>query len=57
MRYVGYIHRLYIMLNEKGFTKNEIIDKIYDIIQNNSEIVDKLTKKEIGLVIDSRIRQ
>jgi hypothetical protein len=47
MRYIGYIHRLFLMLSEKGFTAEEIIDKIYDIMNKDKEIIGGITKIEI----------
>lgn len=55
MKYVGKIHRLYLMLAEKGFTKEEIVDKIHDIMNNDEEIVGGITRQEIEQAIKSRL--
>lgn len=55
MKYVGYIHRLYIMLEKENLTEDQIIDKIYEIMQND-ESIEEITKIEIKQVIESRIK-
>lgn len=55
MRYVGYIHRLYLMLEKESLTEDQIINKIYEIMQND-ESIEGITKIEIKQVIESRIK-
>lgn len=54
MRYVGHIYRLYLMMAEKGFTLEEIIDKIYENMNNDEAIIGGITRTEIQQVIKSK---
>ena len=53
MRYVGYINRLCIMLEKENLTKEQMVDKIYDIM-NKDESVGSITKMEIRQAIECR---
>ncbi len=55
MRYIGYIHRLYIMISaKKDLTKDQVVNKIYNIMTRSDEI-EEITKEEIKEVLEKRI--
>lgn len=56
MRYVGHIHRLYLMLQnkEENLPKNELIDRIYELMNKNPEIIGGITRIEIEQAIECR---
>ena len=56
MRYIGHIHRLYLMLQEKEekLTRDEIIDKIYELMNKDPEIIGGITRIEIEQAIRCR---
>ena len=56
MRYKGHIHRLFLMLSEKeSLNKEEVIDKIYELINKDPEIMGGITRIEIEQVINSKL--
>lgn len=56
MKYKGHIHRLYLMISEKeNLTKDEIIDKIYTLMNNDPDIVGHITRLEIEQVINAKL--
>lgn len=56
MRYKGHIHRLFLMLSEKeSLNKEEVIDKIYELMNKDPEIIGGITRIEIEQVINSKL--
>lgn len=56
MRYKGHIHRLFLMLSEKeNLNKEEVIDKIYELMNKDPEIIGGITRIEIEQVINSKL--
>lgn len=56
MRYKGHIHRLFLMLSEKeSLNKEEVIDKIYELMNKDPEIMGGITRIEIEQVINSKL--
>ena len=56
MKYKGHIHRLFLMISEKeNLTKEEIINKIYELMNKDPDIVGHITKIEIEQVINAKL--
>lgn len=54
MRYVGYINRLCLMLEKEKLTREQMIDKIYEIMNKDESIIGGITKIEICQAMESR---
>jgi len=57
MKYKGHIHRLYLMISEseKNLTKDEIIDKIYETMNSDPDIIGHITRLEIEQAVNARL--
>ena len=56
MKYKGHIHRLFLMISEKeNLSKEEIIDKIYELMNKDPDIIGYITRIEIEQVINAKL--
>lgn len=56
MKYKGHIHRLFLMISEKeNLSKEEVIDKIFELMNKDPEIIGGITRIEIEQVINAKL--